>query len=216
MTIKSLIKLYQECQSLQGTTLLIFIKHIFYRIIYKKKLFVSDNTVIKGIQNIKSSHPVFIGTSYVGFVNNKDITQINIGGKLILNSPYDFGKGCRIDIGGGGIVEIGKGGYVNAYTKIIIMNKLKIGNDCVISWDVQFLDEDFHQISYKSKSHRSKDIIIEDKVWIGCGAKIYQGTVIPKGCVIASDSVVRGIFLKENCIIAGNPAKIIKENIEWQ
>lgn len=52
--------------------------------------------------------------------------------------------------------------------------------------------------------------------WIGCGVKIYKGTVIPNGCVIASDSIVKGVFHVENSLIGGNPAKVIKEGITWQ
>ena len=96
------------------------------------------------------------------------------------------------------------------------MHKLDIGDNCAISWDCQFLDEDFHEISYSDKHKTENAIIIGDNVWIGCGVKIYKGTVIPRGCVLASDSVVKGKFHIENSIIGGNPAKVIKENIEWK
>ena len=45
--------------------------------------------------------------------------------------------------------------------------------------------------------------------------KIYQGTIIPDNTVIAADSVVRGVFNEENTIIAGNLAKVIKKNVNW-
>lgn len=213
--IAKLQAVYHKSKVSEGTTYLVFLRYIYFKIFYSREIYQSDNTSIKGIKNIYSSFPLHIGTSYVGFINKKDITHLNINGKLILNSEYQIGKGCRIDIGKNATVEIGAGGYINAFTKIIIMNGLKIGKKCVVSWDVQFLDEDFHSIKYENKIDRNKEIIIKDHVWIGCGAKIYQGSVIPKGCVVASDSVVRGVFEKDNCIIAGNPAKIIKENIEW-
>lgn len=214
--LSKLHKVFRESKISQGTTILIFIKHLYYLLFHSKKLYITDNTTIKGVRNIISKFPLYIGTNYVGFTNNKDITHINIGGKMILHSPYQIGKGCRIDIGKDAVVEIGSGGYINPFTKIIIMNGLIIGKNCIVSWDVQFLDEDFHHILYANKVPKDKKIIIKDKVWIGCGVKIYQGTTIPNGCVIASDAVVRGVFEKENCIIAGNPAKIIKENIKWQ
>lgn len=93
------------------------------------------------------------------------------------------------------------------------MHKLVIGDGCVISWNVQFLDEDFHSIKYDNKTEKNNEIIVGNRVWIGNGVQIYRGTNIPDGCVIASNSVVRGFFIKQNCIIGGNPAKIIKENI---
>jgi acetyltransferase-like isoleucine patch superfamily enzyme len=53
-------------------------------------------------------------------------------------------------------------------------------------------------------------------VWICCRVKIYKGTVIPYGCVIASDSIVKWVLNIENLLIGGNPAKIIKERIGWK
>jgi hypothetical protein len=35
-------------------------------------------------------------------------------------------------------------------------------------------------------------------------------------CVIASDTLVKGIFDQNNCLIGGNPARILKENIKWK
>ncbi len=77
------------------------------------------------------------------------------------------------------------------------------------------MDEDFHTISYENKIIRPKKISIGNNVWIGAGVKIYQGTTIEDGCVIASNSVVRGCFNKSNTIIGGNPGKVIKGNVSW-
>lgn len=38
---------------------------------------------------------------------------------------------------------------------------------------------------------------------------ILKGTVIGNNCVIGAGSVVHGKF-EDNCVIAGNPAKVIK------
>ncbi len=95
------------------------------------------------------------------------------------------------------------------------MHKLKIGDNCAISWNCQFLDEDFHEIKYQGKKETPEEIIIGNKVWIGSNVCVYKGTFIPNGCVIASNSVVKGGFEEENVLIAGNPAKVIKRNISW-
>ena len=52
---------------------------------------------------------------------------------------------------------------------------------------------------------------IGNNVWSGCGVKIYKGTVIPDNCVIASNSIVKGVFKEENSLIGGNPASIIAQ-----
>lgn len=169
-----------------------------------------------GVKNITANGKLEIGTEYVGFTHKRDITYLNIRGKLKLAGPYSIGRGCRINIEKDGIVSIGQRGYINANTSLIIMHSLTIGNDCVISWNCQFLDEDFHEIRYEGRKESSPEIVLGNKVWVGCGVKIYKGTHIADGCVVAADSVVRGIFAQPNALIGGNPARVIKENISWE
>ncbi|MEJ7665610.1 MAG: hypothetical protein WKG07_41865 [Hymenobacter sp.] len=62
----------------------------------------------------------------------------------------------------------------------------------------------------------TNDIVLGDRVWIGSRVSIFKGTVIPSGCVVASNSVVKGVFTEENALLAGNPAKVVKRNVQWQ
>jgi acetyltransferase-like isoleucine patch superfamily enzyme len=96
------------------------------------------------------------------------------------------------------------------------MHSLNIGNNCAISWDCQFLDEDFHEIMYTNKRTIKNSISIGNNVWIGCGVKIYKGTHIKDGCVIASDSILKANFEISNALIGCNVTKIIKENVKWK
>jgi acetyltransferase-like isoleucine patch superfamily enzyme len=152
----------------------------------------------------------------VGFSHKKDITYLNIKGQLFFQGAFSIGRGCRFDIGERAKVVIGKGGYINCNSSLLIYHNLSIGDNCAISWDCQFLDEDFHTIDYEGKKETTNSIVIGNHVWMGNSVKVYKGTVIPDGCVIASNSVVKGIFLLKNCLIGGSPAKVLKENVSWK
>ena len=39
--------------------------------------------------------------------------------------------------------------------------------------------------------------------------------IIPNDCVVGTGAVVTKKFDKSNCVIAGVPAKVVKENISW-
>jgi acetyltransferase-like isoleucine patch superfamily enzyme len=44
---------------------------------------------------------------------------------------------------------------------------------------------------------------------------ILKGTTIGSGSVVAAGSVVKGEF-PSNVLIGGNPARILKENVNWK
>lgn len=211
----TIVKLYHKCTKTETNFVLAVVFYIWYKL-QKKQILVHQNAIINGVKNIETNGLLQIGTSHIGFSHKHDVTLLNVQGKLIFKGPYTIGRGCRFDIGKNAIVKIGGNGFINPFTKLIIQNGLEIGDNCFISWDCQFLDDDFHAISYEGKIEPSaNNIIVADHVWIGCGVYVFKGTQIGKGSVIASNAVVRGIFAEENVLIAGNPARVVKRNIKW-
>lgn len=207
--------IYWKCKKSGSSFIILAVRFLYYRIIHHKTLLLHQHVTIKGIKNIKVKKRLEVGIAYVGFSHKNDRTLLNIQGKLIFRENYLIGRGCRFDVGKKGIIEFGIGGYINNDSTFIIMNKLLVGDNCAISWNCQFLDCDFHEFSYPGKKESDPSIIIGDHVWIGCGSKIYKGSVIPDGCIVASDSVVKGVFTTKNALIGGNPARVLKENVEW-
>jgi len=193
----------------------IHLRYFWTLFVHKKKIIKGYNVSIIGHHNIDLQMPIEIGLMKVGFVSSKERTLLNIEGKLIISGTYSISTGVRIDVGKAGVIRIGKGGYINSFTKIIIHHSLTIGNNCMISWDCQFLDEDFHSIKYDARHENNNEIVLGDNIWVGCGVKVYKGSFIADGCVIASDSIVKGRFLEKNVLIAGNPAKVIKRDVFW-
>lgn len=59
---------------------------------------------------------------------------------------------------------------ITGKSEIVCNKRIDIGNNCLISWDVLFLDDDAHKIYDKDGIliNESKAITIEDNVWIGC------------------------------------------------
>ena len=55
--------------------------------------------------------------------------------------------------------------------------------------------------------------------WLGLGCQIYSGVTIGKHCVVGGGSIVTH-SVPDFCVVAGNPARIIKryneETSEWE
>lgn len=62
-----------------------------------------------------------------------------------------------------------------------------------------------------SKHKEGENVIIEDNCWIGMNAVILPGVKLGKNTVVGAGSVVTKSFPEGHCVIAGNPAKKIKD-----
>jgi len=84
---------------------------------------------------------------------------------------------------------------------------LTIGEKTIVAFDAIILAHD-----YASRRHAAKTVI-GSYCFIGCGAIIMPNITVGDHSVIAAGSVVTK-DVPNNCIVAGNPAKIIKTDIE--
>lgn len=93
---------------------------------------------------------------------------------------------------------------------------ITIGDDTNIGGNVKILDNDFHPIEPEARRKDLKEqigtkpITIGKNCFIGCNALILKGTVLGDNCVVGAGAVVSGKF-GNNCVIAGNPARVIRK-----
>jgi maltose O-acetyltransferase len=115
-------------------------------------------------------------------------------------------------IGKASNIEIGVGCSINTDIKFDCpKDKIIIGNKCQIGPNVCFMTGS-HSLVYDPEKGRggwTKPIILEDEVWIGCGAIILLGVTIGKGAVVAAGAVVNK-DIPPKTVYGGVPAKFIK------
>lgn len=95
---------------------------------------------------------------------------------------------------------------------------IEIGKDCMLGRKICIQTTDFHSIIDMNTLRRinpPSNVIIGDHVWIGYGVTIGKGSKINNDSVVGEHSLVTKQFSQKNICIAGIPAKIIKENINW-
>lgn len=109
-------------------------------------------------------------------------------------------------------MELGYNFAISLSSVISCRKHIKFGKDIQFSWDCLVMDSDTHSIfdNCGERINPNKDVIFDDKVWIGNGCMILKGTQIPSTCVIGARSVVSGTKFIGHSIIVGNPAKSVK------
>lgn len=89
-----------------------------------------------------------------------------------------------------GSISIGKGSYIAMNVGIVTANH-------------NVYDLDTHE--------DGKDVILGKQCWIGMNTVILPGVILGDNTIVGAGSVVTKSFPEGNCIIAGNPAKIIRK-----
>jgi acetyltransferase-like isoleucine patch superfamily enzyme len=158
--------------------------------------------------------------------------QLVVGPNARLNvSLRIHGNDCRMVIGrdciltfnanlrAGGTIEIGdQTTMVKGALQVHETGSILIGRDCMISTLVYLSVSDIHPIYDRGTGDRINppaSVTIGDHVWLGLRSMVMKGARIDDGSVVAAGAVVSG-HVPANVIVAGAPARVQRENVEWR
>ena len=109
------------------------------------------------------------------------------------------------------VITIGDGSYLNG-VEVICASHVEIGEKCIIA-ECLVMDTDFHatEIDRHGASAKVKtaSVRIGRNVWIANKTIIIRGVTIGENSVVGAGAVVTR-DVPPNCIVAGNPAKVVR------
>lgn len=141
---------------------------------------------------------------------NNNVVEIKENTHLRQVEIEVVGNNCHLIIEKGTI--IGKNSYLSVKEQGL---KLILGENTMISRNAKIMTSDGHDIFFDEKKiNKGESIIVEENVWIADNVTILKGVKIGKNAVLGINSTITK-DVPESSIAAGNPAKIIKENIKW-
>lgn len=121
------------------------------------------------------------------------------------------GKGCAIRIGSGTV--IGRNSYLSAREENI---SLTIGERCSLSRHAKLMTSDGHALYQDGiRINEAQDIVIEDRAWLADSVTVLKGVTVGHDAVIGIHAVVTK-SIPPHAIAAGNPAKIVRQNVYKQ
>lgn len=112
-------------------------------------------------------------------------------------------------------VHIGRNCAINHDVFLLGRDEILIGNNVILSTRCMLLDAGFDVDKYLSfdipdYEYKKSYIHIEDNVWIGAGAIVLPRVTVGRNSIIAAGAVVSK-DVPPYVVVAGNPAKIIRE-----
>ena len=129
------------------------------------------------------------------------------------DGPYNLRYGAYIEIVNGGKLSIGQGGS-NVGLTIMCAKEITIGNGVRIGRNVSIRDWNGPHVIVSDTYVTHSPVHIEDHVWLCTGCTIMPGVTVGKGAVVAGGAIVTK-DVPAYTLVAGNPAKIVKNDIEW-
>lgn len=181
----------------------------------RAKLRVRKNAIFKGNNHI------------IGPKANIILTDSAKKGNIIIESDcWIYGK---IAVQNNGQVTLSKHAQIGENSYILCVNKVEVGAYTAIAPHVTICDNNNHPVNpdlrktmrvtppghdLKTWKHSlNAPIKIGENCWIGTNVRICKGVTIGNNSIVAACSVVTK-DVPANSIVAGNPARIVKENID--
>ena len=95
--------------------------------------------------------------------------------------------------------------------------KIEIGEKCLFSDDIDIRSGDGHSIlnNKGERTNDSQDVTIGNHVWCGRSVSILKSVEVAPDCVIGTRSVLTKKYLESNVVLAGCPAKVVKQDTSW-
>ena len=133
---------------------------------------------------------------------------------FVCEGDFKLYQGATIYVAPGAKLVVRGGSFLNTNATLNCFHYIEIGKGCAISDNVCIADSDTHCIDGQ-KDKVMAPIIIGDHVWIGKNVTVLKGVTIGSGAVIGAGSVVTK-DVPGNTVVAGNPARPIKEIESWR
>ena len=184
-------------------------------ILYKPKFVACKGKVV-----IESEY-ITLGMIQLGFNQavaypHSGIVWENNGGTVVFKGNALIGNNSSLCIGPNAEVVFGKNFSATTTFKLVCWYKIDFDSNISFGWDNLVLDTSFHRLKTRNGDWANKgygNIYIGHDNWIATRCIILAGTETQPYTVVATNSLLSRKYDRSHVIIAGSPAKIIKEDV---
>jgi acetyltransferase-like isoleucine patch superfamily enzyme len=108
-----------------------------------------------------------------------------------------------------GKIEIGDYNLICPGVRISSARGILIEDNCMLANGVYITDADWHGIYNRVSFGKAAHVHLKKNVWIGDNAIVCKGVTIGENSIVGAGAIVVD-SIPDNCIAAGNPAKVVK------
>lgn len=158
----------------------------------------------------------FVGGGII--VKNLKINIYGDNNTLIVEPDARLLGPCEIEMHGNAAIIIGRNAGIRGVRFLAKDAKIEVGELAMFSYGINIRNTDSHRIFSLENpdvvTNSSSDIKIGKHAWICMNATILKGVSVGDNAIVAYGAVLTR-DCPANSIAAGNPAKVVKNNITW-
>jgi acetyltransferase-like isoleucine patch superfamily enzyme len=138
------------------------------------------------------------------------------GGIVELAPDVHIHRGTLVEVDNGGSISISEYTYIQAHCNLYAYaGNIRIGSHVLIApkcglFSYQHRTDDPTKAMHRQGFVSKGDIVVEDDVWLGTGAKVMDGIRIGRGAIVGAGAVVTH-DVPPYTVVAGVPARVIRK-----
>lgn len=137
--------------------------------------------------------------------------RVHLGRDIHMMATHDNPIRFTVYAQPGGRIDIGDYTIVLPGARISSASSIRVGKNCMFATRSYVTDADWHDVYDRTAAPGSTaEVVLEDNVWVGDSAIVCKGVTVGENSVIGAGAVVAS-DVPPNCIVAGNPARVIKQ-----
>lgn len=167
------------------------------------KIYVQKKNIEIGINKLAKSK----AETYVR-LGKKAVWISKRGAGLFYNTVLEIGRNATFESG----FFTANGGCV-----IVCAKHITFGDDVMLGRNIIVYDSDHHQILDENNTvkNHSKEVIIDDHVWMTSNITVLKGSHIEKNSIVAAQTVITK-NIPENALVVGNSSfRVLNQEAKW-
>lgn len=140
------------------------------------------------------------------------------GSRIVVQGRVHIANDFAINMCKGGQLILGDNFASNYGLIISCEKKIQFARDCLIGWSNTFIDGDGHDLFDENGklSNEPQEISVGKHSWLAAQVTYLKGAKTAANTIVGFNSTVSKEFTETNVLLAGTPARIVKQNIIWK
>lgn len=224
--LKNILKFWYHVLKVSGINLPTLLKNIKYNFFCKQikgKIRLGQYLVIHKycVLDIRKKASIELGGVFVlgekKFKHSRLESRLLVedNGQVITKGKVTVYYGADIEVFNGAIFEVGNGCGANIGLTLICGDKIILGEAVQIGRNCTIRDNNGNHYIARRWYRNTRPVTIGQHAWLCEGCTLIAGAKIGDGAIVGAKAVVSG-KVDSFTMVAGNPARVVDEDIYWK